>query len=245
CLPRGIGKLRDLETLTKFVVSEEGSDIGELKLLNNLRGSLEISNIKGVVKEAILKDKEYLTHLSLRFNIEDDDEAVKNDDDDEALSLKSSRFDLLEALNNDDEAVQSVLEFLEPHPNLEDLVIEKYNGSKFPSWMEFPNWDGRSIMLRQLTIFSCKNLKVLPALGRLEFLEDLYLSGLYSVSAIMGLEVLGVLKNAFPNLKKLEISCMKHWEEWVIKTTVNITLMPLLQTLSISKCPMLKSLPCQ
>ncbi|KAF6139604.1 hypothetical protein GIB67_033608 [Kingdonia uniflora] len=214
-------------------------------------------------KEAILKDKEYLTHLSLRFNIEDDDEAVKNDDDeavksddnDEALSLKSSRFDLLEALNNDDdddEAVQSVIELLEPHPNLEKLRIWNYSGSKFPSWMEFPNWEGTSI--RQLTILSCKNLKVLPALGRLEFLEDINLSGLDSVSAIMGLEVLGVLKNgdssaapviAFPNLKKLTICEMKHWEEWVIKTTVNITLMPLLQRLFIYNCPMMKSLPCQ
>ncbi|KAF6139626.1 hypothetical protein GIB67_033630 [Kingdonia uniflora] len=95
--------------------------------------------------------------------------------------------------------------------------------------------------------------KVLPALGKLEFLEDLYLYQLDSVSQ-MGLEVLEVLKNgdisaapvvAFPNLKKLTIWNMKHWEEWVIKTTVNITLMPLLQTLSIWNCPMLKSLPCQ
>ncbi|KAF6146402.1 hypothetical protein GIB67_032604 [Kingdonia uniflora] len=95
--------------------------------------------------------------------------------------------------------------------------------------------------------------KVLPALGRLEFLEYLRLEDLDSVSQ-MGLEVIGVLKNgdisaapviAFPNLKRLEISWMKHWEEWVIKTTVNITLMPLLQKLRIYDCPMLKSLPCQ
>ncbi|KAF6154215.1 hypothetical protein GIB67_043105 [Kingdonia uniflora] len=155
---------------------------------------------------------------------------------------------------DDDEAVQSLLELLEPHPNLEELVIEKYSGSKFPSWMEFPkNWEGRSIMLRQLRIKECKKLKVLPALGRLEFLEDLNLSGLHSVSQ-MGIEVLGVLKNgdssaapviAFPNLKKLEIWNMIHWEELVIKTTVNITLMPLLQELRIRYCPLLKSLPCQ
>ncbi|KAF6139634.1 hypothetical protein GIB67_033638 [Kingdonia uniflora] len=70
----------------------------------------------------------------------------------------------------------------------------------------------------------------------------------------MGLEVLGVLKNGdssaapvieFPNLKELTIGDMIHWEEWVIKTTINITLMPLLQELSIWNCPMLKSLPCQ
>ncbi|KAF6174348.1 hypothetical protein GIB67_040841 [Kingdonia uniflora] len=93
--------------------------------------------------------------------------------------------------------------------------------------------------------------KVLPALGRLEFLECLKLFWLDSVSQI-GLEVLGVLNSdisapviAFPNLKELSIDNMKHWEEWVIQTTVDIIVMPLLQKLTISSCPLLKSLPCQ
>ncbi|KAF6171129.1 hypothetical protein GIB67_033183 [Kingdonia uniflora] len=123
CLPRGIWKLRDLETLSRFIVSEEGADIGELKDLNNLRGSLVISNIKGIVKEAILKDNEYFHHLTLRFN---------------------------------DEAVKSVFELLEPHPNLEKLEVWYYNGSKFPSWMEFPNWEGRFIMLLSLKFIHAK-----------------------------------------------------------------------------------------
>ncbi|KAF6140552.1 hypothetical protein GIB67_004947 [Kingdonia uniflora] len=92
---------------------------------------------------------------------------------------------------------------------------------------------------------------VLPALGRLEFLEYLNLVDLDSVSPIMGLEVLGVLNGdisaapviAFPKLKELSIRKMKHWEEWMIKMTVNITVMPLLQKLTIFRCPMLKSLP--
>ncbi|KAF6134589.1 hypothetical protein GIB67_025704 [Kingdonia uniflora] len=187
CFPRGIGKLRDLETLSKFVVSEEGADIGERKDLNNLRGELIISNIKGIGNEAILKDKEHLRHLTLSFN------------------------------NDDDEAVQSVLEFLEPHPNLEKLDIFDYSGSKFPSWMEFPNWEGRSIMLRQLRFRSCKKLKVLP---RLDFLECLELEELDSVSPIMGLQVLNgdsvdisaisAPVIAFPKLKELSIRKMKH-----------------------------------
>ncbi|KAF6138791.1 hypothetical protein GIB67_025953 [Kingdonia uniflora] len=174
CLPPGIGKLRELETLTEFIVSEEGSNIRELKDLNNLRGELAISNIEGVeLLEAILKDKEHLRRLVLRFN--DDDEEEEDDDDD------------------DDD--------------------------------------------------------VLP---RLEFLECLELEELDSVSSIMGLQVLnggsGDISEpviAFPNLKKLDISYMKHWEEWVITTTTDITVMPLLQKLTISHCPLLKSLPCQ
>ncbi|KAF6152366.1 hypothetical protein GIB67_006020 [Kingdonia uniflora] len=107
--------------------------------------------------------------------------------------------------------------------------------------MEFPNWEKRLIMLRELEIHSCKNLKVLPALGRLEFLECLKLEELDSVSQ-MGLEVLGVLNGdssapviAFPKLKKLTIWNMEHWEEWLIPTT--ITVMPLLQGLGIYNCP--------
>ncbi|KAF6141487.1 hypothetical protein GIB67_000868, partial [Kingdonia uniflora] len=88
CFPRGIAKLRDLQTLTKFVVSEEGANIGELKDLNNLCGSLVISNIKGVGNEArheaILKDKGYLRHLELNYFNEDDDEDEDDDDNDEA-----------------------------------------------------------------------------------------------------------------------------------------------------------------
>ncbi|KAF6152321.1 hypothetical protein GIB67_005975 [Kingdonia uniflora] len=85
---------------------------------------------------------------------------------------------------------------------------------------------GKMVSLRQLKICSCKNLKVLPALGRLEFLECLVLANLDSVSPIMGLEVLGVLNGdisaapviAFPKLKELDIWNMKHLQEWAIKT---------------------------
>ncbi|KAF6138663.1 hypothetical protein GIB67_001251 [Kingdonia uniflora] len=65
CFPRGIGKLRDLQTLTKFVVSEEGADIGELKDLNNLCGSLcrryiSTSNSVPQLKEAFNSSYETL-----------------------------------------------------------------------------------------------------------------------------------------------------------------------------------------
>ncbi|KAF6138793.1 hypothetical protein GIB67_025955 [Kingdonia uniflora] len=51
---------------------------------------------------------------------------------------------------------------------------------------------------------------------------------------------------AYPNLKKLIISNMKHWEEWVMETSnEDINVMPLLRDLYISNCPVLKSVPHQ
>ncbi|PPS04553.1 hypothetical protein GOBAR_AA16122 [Gossypium barbadense] len=48
-MPRGIGKLTSLETLSEFVVDKDGShggaDLSELRLLNNLRGQLQIRNL--------------------------------------------------------------------------------------------------------------------------------------------------------------------------------------------------------
>ncbi|KAF6152271.1 hypothetical protein GIB67_005925 [Kingdonia uniflora] len=51
---------------------------------------------------------------------------------------------------------------------------------------------------------------------------------------------------AYPNLKELTISNMKHWEEWVMETSSeNINVMPLLRDLYIYDCPVLKSVPHQ
>ncbi|KAF6175311.1 hypothetical protein GIB67_021816 [Kingdonia uniflora] len=224
-LPPGIGRLTHLQTLSKFIVSEE-CKISYLKDLNKLKGSLEIINIKGETQEAgaaELKSKEHLRVLKLRFS-----DASFNDCHDQ---------------------VHRVLDLLEPHPNLEELEIYSYNGSKFPSWMEFRAKESPYIMLRRLTISHCEQWKVLPPLVRLESLEYLSLSGLDPV-ALMGLD--GAVRDGggagtlvFPKLRKLLMSDMENWEEWVMRTTEGITIMPCLQTLEIMNCPMLKSLPHQ
>ncbi|KAF6145721.1 hypothetical protein GIB67_032448 [Kingdonia uniflora] len=196
--------------MSNFVVSEEGDDIGELKHLSNLRGSLRISNIKGVVKEAILKDKEYLRHLTLRFNDDDDDddEAVKNDDDDEAVKNSCP-----------------YLEVSYLPPSLEELKLENDASSLLIS---LPIQNGPHTNLKSLAIRYSPHLTLPQGLSQLKALQTLYVSNCDSLTCMSN-----------------EIGEMKHWEEWVIKTIVNITLMPLLQTLSIWNCPMLKSLPCQ
>ncbi|KAF6140538.1 hypothetical protein GIB67_035565 [Kingdonia uniflora] len=154
CIPRGIGKLRDLETLSEFIVSEEGADIGELKDLNNLRA---------------LGRLEFLEFLEL----------VGLD------SISQMGLEVLGVLNGDSSA--PVIAF----PKLKMLSIRKMK-----HWEEW-------------VIKTTVNITVMPL------------------------------------LQTLIIRKMKHWEEWVIKTTVNITVMPLLQTLIIRSYPLLKSLPCQ
>ncbi|KAF6152340.1 hypothetical protein GIB67_005994 [Kingdonia uniflora] len=142
----------------------------------------------------------------------------------------------------------SAIELFEPHPNLEMFTILYYGGSKFPNWMEFPKNQSSSIMLRRLHITKCRNLEVLPHLSMLESLQYLFLKGLDSMSAkglFNGLEASSTTV-AYPNLKKLVIYGMKHWEEWVMEiSSKNITVMPRLRDLHIYDCPILKSVPHQ
>ncbi|TYG48046.1 hypothetical protein ES288_D11G391600v1 [Gossypium darwinii] len=150
-MPRGIGKLTSLETLSMFVVDKDGfyggADLSELRLLNNLRGHLEISNL-GFVKNAKekftaanLKEKQHLRSLVLEWNADIDDE----DDDDKSL------------------------EDLQPHPNLKQLYIAGWGGdAKFPSWL--------SLLTNLITIYiSRSNFKHVPCFAQLPFLKCLHI----------------------------------------------------------------------
>ncbi|CBI36426.3 unnamed protein product, partial [Vitis vinifera] len=73
-LPKGIGRLTSLRTLTRFPIGDhfrrDVCKIGELKNLNSLRGGLVISGIANVkdaeeAGEAELKNKKHLHHLEL------------------------------------------------------------------------------------------------------------------------------------------------------------------------------------
>ncbi|TYJ12537.1 hypothetical protein E1A91_A11G358700v1, partial [Gossypium mustelinum] len=117
-MPRGIGKLSSLETLSLFVVDKDGShggaDLSELSGLNNLRGELIIRNLGFVknareqFKAANLKEKQHLRSLVLQWH------RAAADDDEKSL------------------------EDLQPHPNLEELRIVGWRGdANFPNWVSF------------------------------------------------------------------------------------------------------------
>ncbi|KAL4637680.1 hypothetical protein ACB092_03G094300 [Castanea dentata] len=234
-VPRGIGRLSSLIELSNFCVGgkddNQRCELGELKYLNHLQGTLQISGLGNVVdaceaKNAELKKKIGLRELYLRFS----EEKVEN---------HGGRM----------ETDVSVLNVLEPPPGLEKLQIGGYRGTTM-----FPNWMMSLAKLKSLTLTNGENLERLPPLGKLQFLEDLVIGGIWATFPLkkVGVEFLGIesenkkdgIIKIFPNLKTLEFWGLREWEEWIGQEEEDcIIIMPCLQKLAISICPKFKSLP--
>ncbi|XP_078151137.1 putative disease resistance protein RGA4 isoform X2 [Carex rostrata] len=135
-----IGNLTSLQNMDHFrVKNEKGSEISQLKHLNEIRGSLKILDLKNIknrggATEAHLKDKKHLQGLSLEWG----------DDD---------------AMDGNLNAHLEVLEGLEPHSNLKELQIEGYKSPMPPSWMF---QQGSHDNLISLKLRKCPSLEVLP-----------------------------------------------------------------------------------
>ncbi|OMO66776.1 hypothetical protein COLO4_30385 [Corchorus olitorius] len=234
-MPKGIGRLTCLQTLSVFVVTDGGSNeastLGDLGNLLHLQGHLKISRL-GIVgvteaKKAKLQNKKGLRGLVLEFN------------GPKGLMLKRLRR------GND----IGLLEALQPPLSLEKLEISCYCGpTVFPTWMK------DLTKLRHVSLGFCFDLNVLPPLGKLQSLESLYIGGMGSLQNV-GFEFLGVdgellaLSSssivAFPSLKHLEFRDMQEWDNWISSGgEEHISIMPHLCSLTIDSCPKLRSLPC-
>ncbi|KAF7850962.1 hypothetical protein BT93_L4819 [Corymbia citriodora subsp. variegata] len=215
-MPLNIGNLLGLEILSKFVVgTENGSRLNELKNLKNLREELCISNLHKAqeareAKDATLLTKEGICRLAMRWS--EDFENFRN-----------------EKLEGE------VLNFLRPHQNLENLTIFYYGGLEFPSWLGSPSYDN----IVYLCLQGCQSVKVLPLLGQLSSLKELYIKGLNAICKV-GSEFYGT-KSPFPSLMTLEFKNMPLWEDWshcVGSEEIGV-LFPCLEHLVIQDCPML------
>ncbi|XP_072999060.1 disease resistance protein RGA2-like isoform X5 [Typha latifolia] len=157
-LPVELGRrLTSLQTLPEFhIKKEKGYDIGQLRNLNELRGSLRIENLENIegkdkAVEANLKNKKHLE--SLELNWKEDDES-------------DSRRDL----------DREVLEGLQPHSNLIELTINSYKSPEYPNWLL---QQGCIQNLRSLKIEECTALEVLPPLSDLfPYIQSLRISSL-------------------------------------------------------------------
>ncbi|GAU20899.1 hypothetical protein TSUD_120910 [Trifolium subterraneum] len=154
-MPKNIGKLNKLQSLTYFIVEEQnGSVLKELEKLNHLHGRINITGLGNVIDPADaamanLKDKKYLEELLMKF------------------------YDKIEEMN--DSIVErhvSVLEALQPNSNLKKLTIVNYNGNSFPNWLrgcDLPN-------LVSLNLVNCRLCSHLPPLGQFPLLKELCIS---------------------------------------------------------------------
>ncbi|XP_023910153.2 putative disease resistance protein RGA3 [Quercus suber] len=244
-IPRGIGRLTSLRALKCFSISDddsEGCKLGELKNLNHLQGSIEIRGLGNMVdvseaENAQLKKKIHLREMLLSFKKGKDrgwqDYCVPN-----AVEPNDRRM----------ERDVLVLNALEPHQELEQLVVNWYKGTTMS-----PNWLMFLTKLKTVSICWATKLTSLPPLGKLPFLESLNIWHVCSLKKV-GVEFLGIEAEnkkedikIFPNLKYLSFVSLEEWEEWIgIGGKENadcITVMPRLRQLEIRGCGKLKSLP--
>ncbi|XP_012829387.1 PREDICTED: putative disease resistance protein RGA3 [Erythranthe guttata] len=184
----GMGRLISLRTIQYFGVSNEnGCGIDELGSLKNLQGELQIYNLekvcgKEMTKRADLLRKPNIVKLNLEWSIEN----RKGENGDE-----------------------SVLEGLEPHPNLKGLYIWGFGGRRLPPWCSTMSGLNN---LTKITLEDCTDCEQVPTLGHLPNLKNLYLINLENVKSI-GSSFYGIDKcstsgttiTAFPALERLEL----------------------------------------
>ncbi|XP_010256303.1 PREDICTED: disease resistance protein RGA2-like isoform X2 [Nelumbo nucifera] len=235
-MPPGVGKLTKLETLTTFIVGvEEGFRIQELKDLDELRGSLALSNLDNVREESEATDarlnfKKFLRKVEFQWS-----------------RLESKAEKTLEKL-------------LPPHQFLTELKILYYGGAKFPSWLGMSKFSS----LATISLTNCRKCTQLPTLGKLPWLKSLKLEELHAIEEINHDVFCGHGEfEGFPKLESLEIDGMRRLERWtgmvegqmpllrrlIIIDCPSLTILPellylhSLQHLKISLCSKLLSLP--
>ncbi|XP_020970039.1 putative disease resistance protein At3g14460 [Arachis ipaensis] len=222
-MPKGMGKLKQLHTLSNFVVGKQDDNgMEELGGLINLRGSLKIQKLENVVdgneaRRARIIDKKHVDEVLLEWSLSSGDDMVSNTHTDE----------------------EDVLQGLQPHRVLKVLEIDGYKGKIFPDWM------GHSLYqnMTSVSLKSCKNCCMLPSLGQLPSLKSLCIESFNELKSI-GKEF---YKNEghqhsspiapFPSLERLQFHNMPCWEEWHLPDSEAF---PQLKSLQIRDCPMLK-----
>ncbi|KAL5993705.1 hypothetical protein ACLOJK_040958, partial [Asimina triloba] len=249
----GMGGMTGLKSLSKFIVGGEGGcEINELRQLNCLQGSLEIKHLERVsnreeAEKAELRIKRHLYKLVLEMS---------SDRGEESSDSGEESSDRGEGVGSDDaetERMDSVLEGLRPHANLEELRLEcgRHN-SKLPSWMA-------DLSLSKLTRLEIRGSVIqreqnnLPGLGQLPALKHLQIEnvGLKKVGRelyygnLSNDVVGGGGREAFAKLEELVLQEMSELEEWELMSEfdADVRIMPSLSILRINYCPKLVGLP--
>ncbi|WCJ19472.1 NB-ARC domain-containing disease resistance protein [Euphorbia peplus] len=217
-MPPRMSELKNLRVLTNFIMSKQGrSNIKELGELHHLRRKLCISNLENIVDAedaaiANLKGKRHLKELELRWN-NDPDNSVRE---------------------------RCVLDQLQPHGNVECLLIFGYGGEGFPGWLGASAYSNMS----SLKLSRCRNCLFLPPLGQLTSLKNLSISDFGRVVDV-GPEFYGSFspsEKPFGSLITLKFERMLKWQSWA--PYAHAGAFPRLQELYITECPnLVEALP--
>ena len=231
-----LGELTNLQTLSKFVLSE-GTDIcgrnekvGELKELmplNNLRGQLHITNLRHAKDSAAanLKEKQYLQSLVLDWHLPYRDVDVTGTVD-----------------------YEMILEGFYPHPNLKEVGLFGYGGVRLSSWLP---------SLKQLTRFvlwKCKKCLSLPPLDQFPSLKCLFLIDMPAIEYISNEFYSSSTSAPLPSLEHLileELPNLKGWwrdrtnseDNDLIAENCMFLQFPCLSSFDVEDCPRLKFMP--
>ncbi|MBA0871428.1 hypothetical protein Goshw_025570 [Gossypium schwendimanii] len=224
CMPRGLGKLISLQNLPLFVVGRTtGKNVGGLSELNGLkklRGKLHILDLQNAIVE---KGSTYLK---------------------DKLNLKSLVLEWRWRCREG----ETVLECLQPHPNLENLQVIGYPGSKMSSWL-YSITNLTELILEGFA--NCQHLQPLHQLYSLKVIRLSRLEALENVSETEMQEELVSGKSTtilFPSLEELEINdCpnLKGWWKGDVDEASNphLPCFPCLSHLTIKHCPNLTTMP--
>ncbi|EOY12519.1 Leucine-rich repeat containing protein [Theobroma cacao] len=252
CLPKGLRELTSLQRLDRFIVNSvsTAATLNELRDLNDLGNCLRIGelnlvrNVELECEEANLKKKKRLQSLQLYWGYSSEPRVAS-------------------------EKEESLLNILEPHPNLKELTVSDYGGARFASWLSsltnlvkldidccwncqhLPPLDYLST-LKSLTLQFFNALEELPPLDHLPSLESLTLEKLDALEHVADsfpLPCSTPRKPFFPSLEKLKIRRCPNLKGWWRTKNENqgsiaeLPCFPCLSELYIEKCPNLTSMP--
>ncbi|XP_021804010.1 putative disease resistance protein RGA1, partial [Prunus avium] len=246
-IPGGLGELTRLRTLSRFVLSKSNSKLrdsaglSELGKLKDLRGELEIRNLrykKDMVSElnydgAVLKEKRHLYSLTLHWML---------------IERENSA-----AVEEESDVIINSMEALQPHSSLKQLTVEYYMGARVASWfLSLSN-------IVNLKLFGCVRCQHLPPLDHLPLLKSLELLSLTNLEYIsaedkvkdfasdemMMMSAASPSMTFFPSLDSLRLSHCPNLKGWWRNETASASAssFPCLSTLIIGDCPNLTSMP--
>ncbi|KAJ1685386.1 hypothetical protein LUZ63_016776 [Rhynchospora breviuscula] len=173
-LPPSLNEI--IRTPTKLRVELNCRRIGWLKDFVDLEGKLVLNRLcnVGSLEDvcAILASKHNLQKLTLSWDVNDFDYGENYVEKEVSLSIDGGG-----AANYATDHC-SLMDMLQPHPNLKELQIYRYGSLTFPDWFGNP-----TLSLEKIVLIECESITFLPfgSFGKLKHLEISYCSSLQSI----------------------------------------------------------------